>query len=127
MAKKKATAKKTTAKKSKKLDNLSQMHGMVEKFEPSTLAQIWGDDGTSKYGTLELDEYEAYLKDLTKSDLGAHAQKIGLIPIDNSKLLKDRLTKEFNRHVAGYRKPASKSRGPLKISQEARKILEEGR
>ena len=36
------------AKKSK-LDSLKQTHGKVEK--PLTLNQVWGDDGSSRYGT----------------------------------------------------------------------------
>ena len=51
-----AAKRKTTKKKS--LKNMSQAHGKVEKFEPTTLDQIWGDDGTSMYGTMQQSEYE---------------------------------------------------------------------
>ena len=47
MAAKRKTSKKTSVKK------MSQTHGKVEKFEATTLDQIWGDDGTSMYGTLD--------------------------------------------------------------------------
>ena len=43
-------AKKKTGKKSVK--KLSQAHGKVEAYQATTLDQIWGDDGTSTYGTL---------------------------------------------------------------------------
>ena len=50
-------AKKPGKKSSKKLESLSQTHGK-EEFKPTTLDQIWGDTGISKYGTLNEDEYE---------------------------------------------------------------------
>ena len=50
--------KKKPAKKAKKLQSLSQTHGKEEgNFKPTTLDQIWGDDGVSKYGTLNEAEY----------------------------------------------------------------------
>ena len=48
----KASAKKTASaskKSSKKLESLSQAHGKEEKkYKPTTLDQIWGDDGLAK-------------------------------------------------------------------------------
>ena len=123
-----AAKKKTTKKKSsKRLDTMSHTHGMVEKFEPTSLNQIWGDDGMSKYGTLDAKEYEKQLRVLTRTDLGAHAQKIGLVPIDNSSLLIERLLAEFNRHANSFKKPVSEQENPLNMDPETRKILEEGR
>ena len=56
------SAKKTTSaskKSSKKLESLSQAHGKEErKYKPTTLDQIWGDDGLAKYGTHDQQEYE---------------------------------------------------------------------
>ena len=51
--------KKTSKKRTKKLESLSQTDGMSmdnaeQKFEPTTLDQVFGDDGTSKYKTLDL-------------------------------------------------------------------------
>ena len=40
--------------------------------------------------------------DLNKSDLQAHAVKIGLVPIDDSNSLVTRLKKEFNKQVSQY-------------------------
>ena len=48
MAAKRKISKKATAKK-KSVKNLSQTHGKEEKFEPTTLDQIWGDDGIKDY------------------------------------------------------------------------------
>tara|TARA_Y100000310_G_scaffold120373_1_gene119142 strand:- start:10769 stop:11146 length:378 start_codon:yes stop_codon:yes gene_type:complete len=123
-AKKKTEKKKATG---KKLKTPSQTHGMVEKHQWSTLNQVWGDDGMARYGTLNLEKYQAEIEDLNKTDLMAHAQKLGLIPIDNVKLLKGRLTKEFRRYVSSYKKPATASDDSSEISSSAKKILEEGR
>jgi hypothetical protein len=130
MARKKAT-KKVSAKKSKakkgKAKELSQAHGKVENFQPTSLDQIWGDDGTSKYRTMDEHEYATQLADMSRTDLHAHASQIGLIPVENADQLKKRLVAEFKKHVAQYRMPAAQKKPPLKVSKEARKILEEGR
>lgn len=105
------------------LDNLNQTHGKVEK--PLTLNQVWGDDGKSKYGTLDAEKYSEYLNDLNKSDLQAHAVKIGLVPIDDRNSLVTRLKKEFNKHASQYSArvlPTKKD-----ISKAAKDILAEGR
>ena len=47
----------------KSLENLNQAHGKDESRPvPTTLDQIWGDDGTSKYRTLDVDEYKEELE-----------------------------------------------------------------
>ena len=49
-------AKRKSSKKSS-LKNMSQTHGKTKEFEPTTLDQIWGDDGTGMYGTLDVTSY----------------------------------------------------------------------
>ena len=123
---KKAAAKKTKSpKKTSKLKSLAQTHGKDE-TQPQTLDQIWGDDGTWKYKTMNLEVYEQYLKNLNKSDLQEHATIIGLVPIDNSQILMKRLTAEFKKHVNAYSVPKQRGRKE-KISDEVKKILREGR
>jgi len=111
------------AKKSK-LDLLNQTHGQIE--SPRTLDQVWGDTGEAKYGTLDLTEYQKYLKESTKSDLQAHAVKVGLIPVDNKEILAKRLEREFIKHVSQYRS-APKTKNGLKLSKSAKDILSEGK
>ena len=133
MAKKKTTkktaAKKTAAKKTaaKKVSKLSQAHGKKDTLKASTLEQIWGDDGTSKYGTLDEGEYLEHLNDLSRVDLQAHAVKIGLIPIDNAEQLKKRLLVEFKKHTSQYKLPEIDSKLNKKLPRAAMKILEEGK
>jgi len=106
-----------------KLDNMKQTHGKIE--NPVTLEQLWGDDGSNKYGTLDADKYSSYINGLNKSDLQKHAVRVGLVPIDDRTTLIARLKKEFSKHVSTY---SVKKLAPRKdISKAAKDILSEGR
>ena len=125
MAKKKITKKKSVA---KKLDDLNQVDGKSEKkIEPSTLDQVWGDDGMSKYKTLDVKTYDQVVDGMSKADLKNEAIRVGLLPVDNSEQLKIRLLREFSAHVSSYNRPVDSSRPKLEASDEALKILGEGR
>ena len=126
MAAKRKISKKATAKK-KNVKNLSQTHGKEEKFEPTTLDQIWGDDGSNVYGTMEEINYEGTLDDMNLSDLQAHASRVGIIPIDNRQTLRERLLREFRKHVSAYKKPVHVAEPPSRLDPEVMKILSEGR
>jgi hypothetical protein len=108
-----------------KLDELSQTHGKVEN-RPITLDQIWGDDGKRKYGTLDPEKYSQYIADLNKSDLQAHAIKIGLVPIDDRETLVKRLKSEFKKHISLY-KARPDIDNTAKLSKKSKDILSEGR
>jgi len=110
--------------KKSKLSELSQTHGKVEK--PVTLDQIWGDTGINKYGTLDPVQYDKYVNDLNKSDLQAHAVKIGLVPIDDRSTLISRLKREFNKHASTY-KVSSLQKKESKLSKRSKDTLSEGR
>jgi hypothetical protein len=126
MAAKKKTAKKP-AKKTKKMENMTQAHGKVEEFEPSTLEQVWGADGMDTYNTLDTEEYENQLNGMAKVDMQAHATKVGMIPIDNMDILRQRLIKQFKSYVATYRRPkTTKARDP-RLTKEIKNILGEGK
>jgi hypothetical protein len=117
-------AKKIRAKKSVK--NMSQTHAKQE-FQPTTLDQIWGDTGSSTYGTMDEGVYVERIDDMNLSDLQAHASTVGIIPIDNRTMLRDRLLREFRKHVSAYQKPIQEVDGPKTLSAQAMKILSEGR
>ena len=124
-----ATKKKTTsrAKKKRSTKSLSQTHGKEEKrTRPTTLDQIWGDTGLSKYGTMDESTYAEEISSMSKSDLQAHASTVGIIPIDNREMLSQRLMREFRKYVASYNAPIERKRG-IKLSKEAKAILAEGR
>ena len=124
-----ATKKKTTsrAKKKRSTKSLSQTHGKEEKrTRPTTLDQIWGDTGLSKYGTMDEKAYAEEISSMSKSDLQAHASTVGIIPIDNREMLSQRLMREFKKYVASYNTPIEKKRG-VTLSGAAKAILSEGR
>tara|TARA_R100000995_G_C3406588_1_gene87413 strand:+ start:187 stop:588 length:402 start_codon:yes stop_codon:yes gene_type:complete len=111
-----------------KLSDLNQVHGKNDDFSTQkvTLDQIWGDNGTGKYKTLDVDVYTEQLDEMNKSDLQSHATRVGIIPIDNKDLLKKRLITEFQKHVSAYSVPQNNI-NPIKLTKEAKKILSEGR
>lgn len=114
-------------KKSPKLKNLRQTNGQITDTQPTTLDMIWGDDGLSKYGTLNQSEYENYLNNLNKSDLHSHAAKLNVMPIDNRDRLTKTLIREFVSFANKYKQPKF-TPAPMKpISKEVQKILSEGR
>jgi hypothetical protein len=112
--------------KAKKLTDMTQTHGKEEKFQPTTLDQIWGDDGTSKYPTQDAQVYVDSLNTMTRVDIQTHATRVGLIPVENREVLQSRLLREFRRHWAGYKRPHTED-SSVEISQEVKGILEEGR
>ena len=122
-----AKATKRPAKRSSKsLENLSQTHGQ-EEFKPTTLDQIWGDSGLSKYGTLNEEEYAVRLKEMNRTDIHAHASKVGVIPVDNRDMLNQRLLREFKKHLAAYRAPVDKKVHKVEVSDNITKLLAAGR
>ena len=125
-------AKRKTPNKSKKTSpkKIMQTHAMEEKqeFEKTTLDQIWGDEGNSKYGTLDESTYTTQIKAMNKSDLHSHAIKLGILPVENRELLTNRLLREFKKHVLSFRKPKQTSdKKPQDVSQAVKSILAQGR
>ena len=123
----KKAAKKTAKASKKTLKSLSQTHGKDEKYEATTLDQIWGDTGSTKYGTTDVNEYVRKLDSMNTSDLQTHAHKIGLIPVDDRVTITRKLVYEFKRYVSGYTKPDQISKPNAPVSKSVIKILDEGR
>ena len=111
-----------------KLKDLNQIDAKVETVRPTTLDQIWGENGNTKYGTKSLEEYKNYIYGLNRTDLHAHALQIGVLPNDNLEMLRVRLEREFNRHISAFQAPQNQTqKSSKKISKEVQKILSEGR
>lgn len=133
MKKKKETSKKSakTPKKAeaakKKVKEMTQTHAKEEKFQPSTLDQVWGDTGNTKYGTMDEEKYLNKLQEMNKSDLQAHANRVGMIPIADRGVLTKKLVSEFKKYVSGFRKPDTTINPPPAISKEAARVLSEGK
>ena len=128
MNKKPRKAKKTQAKRARKIEDLSQAHGKEETFQPTTLDQIWGDTGISEYRTMDEEEYRQEIDAMNKSDLQSHASKKGLIPIDDRNTLVKRLMDQFRSHVNQYRRPEQiVDNSAEKLTEKDKRTLEEGR
>ena len=110
----------------KKPSKMQQTHGKEETFQPTTLDQVWGDDGTSKYPTNDEAQYVESLLDMTRIDVQAHATQIGLIPVQNRDVLQARLLREFRKHWSQFKRPITIDNS-VEISQKVKSILEEGR
>lgn len=105
-----------------------QTSGKENLVTPRTLAQVWGDTGLSKYNTLDVEEYKAYINDLNKTDLQAHAIRIGLAPISERYRLTEALIREFKTYANQFVPSEQLKPAPEKeISPEVAKILSEGR
>ena len=126
---KRKTVKKTPKKKAKAKKEMVQTHAMEEKepFQKTTLDQIWGDKGSSKYGTLEESVYLNKIRNMNRSDLHSHAVTVGILPIDNREILTTRLAREFKKHILSFQKPHEKKRKEPTVSERSRSILAEGK
>ena len=126
---KRKTQKKTPQKKAKAKKEMVQTHAMEEKepFQKTTLDQVWGDTGSSRYGTLEESAYLGKIKNMNRTDLHSHAVSVGILPVDNRELLTSRLTREFKKHVLSFQKPQEQKRKKPTLSEKARSILAEGK
>lgn len=110
-----------------KLKKINQIDGKAETFKATTLEQIWGDTGLSRYKTFDTEEYKSFLADLNKSDLQSHAASIGVLPSDSREKMIRELVKAFQIHVNSFRSPNIKTNGPKDVSKKALDILSEGR
>jgi len=126
---KRKTVKKTPKKKTKAKKEMVQTHAMEENkpFQKTTMDQVWGDTGSSRYGTLEESAYQKKIRNMNRSDLHTHAVSVGILPIDNRELLTARLTREFKKHILSFQKPSDKKRKEPAISERSRSILAEGK
>lgn len=95
---------------------------------PTNLEQVFGFNEYAKYGTLDESVYVKRLNEMNRSDLEAHARKMGLIIVESSERLRGKLLQEFRNYVTYLHKPVQPvQQQPQKISEEARKVLAEGR
>lgn len=107
------------------MKKLKQIDGKIN--GPKTLDQVWGDDGTSKYQTMDEEEYKERINEMNNSEMQNHAYSVGLLPHDNREILASRLIREFRNHVSQYQVTnynLPKYKAP---SKAVRDILAEGR
>jgi hypothetical protein len=104
-----------------------ETHGKVETFEPTTLEQVWGFSEMSKYETDNEETYKNKLLDMTRSDLENHARRLGVLVVESTARLRDKLIQDFRTTQSLSRKPVVAKHNDVKPSAEVLKILAEGR
>lgn len=118
-----------------KLKQLDQVDGKVaggRKFR--TLDALIGENISNPYSSSSESDYELYINQLNSTDLHRHAEKVGLVPAVEKRVLKERLLREFRKFMAS-RSFVSDSLvdshmnndiSGSSLSKEAQKILREG-
>jgi hypothetical protein len=106
-----------------------QAHGKIENNnQPTLLEQVWGYNELSKYGTLDETEYVTKLADMNRSDLENHARTLGVVVVESTARLRDKLIGEFRQYTSLLHKPApAEHLKGGKPDAAALKILAEGR
>jgi hypothetical protein len=111
----------------KKIETISQVHGKVEKIKPTSLEQMLGYTGLSKYKTLDETTYLSQIEGMNLADLQAHAVTVSLVPVDDRQLLTQRLLKEFRAYALRYNTPVPELKQQKKPTQKMLDILSQGR
>jgi hypothetical protein len=121
--------------KKNKLQNLDQVDGKVAGGTHfRTLDALIGETSNSPYRQSSESTYEEYLNELNSTDLHRHAEKVGLVPMVDRRVLKDRLIREFRKFVASRSMVSSdlvsshmnQNSSPSNLSADVQKILREG-
>jgi hypothetical protein len=111
-----------------KTAKVMECHGKVETTQPTRLEQIWGGfNEMARYGTTDEGVYSAEVTEMNRSDLEAHARKVGVVIVEDSARLRDKLISEFRNYITYLNKPATVAKKPEAPSEAVRKILAEGR
>lgn len=112
------------------MQQMIETHGQEEtspKKQPTSLEQVWGFDGMEKFGTSDEGQYNKRLEDMNRPELETHARMMGVVIVESSSRLKDKLMTEFRQHQSLLNKPASTAHPTIKVSEAAMKVLAEGK
>ena len=75
---------------------------------------------------MDPEKYKKQLDEYNSTDLQRHASKFGIIPVESRARLQETLLKEFRKHISNYNVPDDPDQ-VMEVSEEAKKILREGR
>lgn len=121
--------------KNKKLKELDQIDGKVAgEMSFRTLDSLIGESSSSPYKQNNESDYESYLNELNSTDLHRHAERVGLAPTNERRVMKERLMREFRKFVASRSLVSNiaasnhmnQDSSAGNLSLEARRILREG-
>ena len=119
----------TSKKKSVKLNKVAQLDGKASEVKnlPLTLDALMGET-INVYSASSVEEYRSQLIDMNQTDLQSHAYKIGIVPIEDRRVLVGRLVQEFERwySVAHGQQTVKSQKSFQDLSAKAQKILREG-
>jgi|WetSurMetagenome_2_1015567.scaffolds.fasta_scaffold539404_2 hypothetical protein len=104
-----------------------ETHAKEETFAPTLLEQVWGSTDLSRYGTLNEPEYITQVESMTRADLETHARKMGVVVVENSLRLRDKLISEFRNYICQLQQKPAITKSNTKVSDAALKVLAEGR
>lgn len=122
--------------KSNKLSNLDQLDGKLAGGQKSkVLSSLLASDFSFQgYCVDNEEDYSEYINSLNSTDLQRHAEKIGLVPSVERRVLKERLTREFKKFLASRSVVSdeqiahhmNRDSSGSDLSAQAKKILREG-
>ena len=118
-----------------KLEEMDQVDGKLAGGSGfRTLDALIGENLSNPYRCSNESEYESFVNELNSTDLHRHAEKVGLVPSVDRRVLKERLMREFRKFIASRSMVSedliknhmnSDSYGH-ELSASARRILREG-
>jgi len=119
------------AKTKKTLKTLNQVNGRDEtktpKFVPTTLEQVWGEQNTNKYNTLDTEAYEKYInEELNSAELRRHAVEVAHVaPSTSIERTKNRLILEHKKYVQGLKQEEVVLPKEKPVSRDVLRIMAE--
>jgi len=121
--------------KKNKLQEMDQVDGKLAGGSSFRgLDALIGEDCSHPYKQNNEEGYSSYLSELNSTDLHRHAEKVGLVPMNDRRVLKERLFREFRKFVASRSLVSSdlaqnhmnQDSSASSLSASAQRILREG-
>jgi hypothetical protein len=106
---------------------IMEAHGKVENTQPTMLEQVWGYNELARYGTMDEDVYRNQVDEMNRSDLETHARKLGVVVVESTTRLREKLFTAFRTYVSLVRKPADLPKSKTITDSAALRVLAEGR
>lgn len=113
-----------------KLKNKSTTNGSVETLEEQykSISQLLGEDGKSKYGTLDPVEYEEKLREMNLADLNRYAIENYIKPVHNREITIKSLMSQFTKHRNNFVSyQFGNETKPIKRDKELENLLKDAR
>ncbi len=113
-----------------KLKNKSTVNGKDQSLEENykSIAQLLGEDGKAKYGTLDPVEYEQQLRDMNTADLNKYATEHYIKPVHNREITIKSLMSLFTKHRNNFTSyQFANENKPIKRDKELENLLKDAR